>query len=61
MPRDRDERIRREEDKREEHNSQQPDTTQTTYVKNANASGMGSLGRSEENSIVENDTEERIY
>lgn len=63
MPRDRDNRPRRDEEKKNEtaEAGLNQKEKESTYVKNANASGMGSLGRSDENNIEETDSEDRVY
>jgi len=65
MPRDRDNIPLRDSEKssdkindREEMNKQKVDKT---YLKNANASGLGSIGRSDENNLGETDKEDKIY
>lgn len=65
MPRDRDnmplrsnERLSGEIVNKDEMNKQKVDKT---YVRNANASGLGSIGRSEESNLEDNDKDEKIY
>ena len=64
MPRDRDNRPNKDEERKEQLADTQlrKKENESTYVKNASASGTGSLGRSDENILADDtDSEERIY
>jgi hypothetical protein len=63
MARDRDNRpVKREEKENESLNRKEMDKQKVdkTYVKNANASGLGSIGRSDE-SMDDNDSGDKVY